>query len=171
MSASASLDAGAGSGGSGGTNLTLVHLRRVLAGMRGRRVGGAIDIGLGEEDEERPKKKARVQQQQQQGEKEGGQRQPEEDEGVMTWQDKDDFELAQDELLEDDVAGEDSQAAPQPASVSGEVVERPEEVVAVDVADDAEKGSRVDKEARKRDKKDRKAEKKKKVAEEKRKRA
>lgn len=147
--------------------MTLVHLRRVLAGMRGRRVGGAIDMGLGVDEEERPKKRARVQDTQQQQEDEETTA-----EGAMTWQDKDDFELAQDELLEDDVAGEDHQAAPQPASGSGEVVERPEEVVAVDVADGgAEKGSRVDKEARKRDKKERKAEKKRKTAEEKRKRA
>ena len=144
--------AGAATSSLGG-NLTLSNLRRVLLGMEGRRVGGAQFMatsgagGIDEQVDERPRKRVRREVEvDAQGEvvleentdynyNEEGQQ------GQDEWQEKDDYELEQDEILAVDAENEDeAQPAVGENSTSGNVLSRREEVQVKKVAMPASRG-------------------------------
>lgn len=154
------------------TNLTLTHLRRVLAGMAGQRVGGSTTLRdtKGDQDEEdaefsssRPAKRPRREiEVDADGETVlGG-----DDRHEGAWQEKDDFELEQDDVLAP--LADASEEQPYVGEASGEVVAPEEAELDVVVGDDdghrpttKETDKVIDKEQRKQAKKARESERKK----------
>jgi hypothetical protein len=159
-----------------GTNLTLAHLRRVLAGMKGEKIGGATMMdgfgskggdhdegGESRQDESRPRKRPR-RDVELDGDGEIVLEEQATTQQESEWQAKDDFELEQEEVVA--TVAEVADEQPQMGEGNGEEV-APEEAE----LDAVSGGKSVDKKERKKLKKQRAQDEKRAREEERRKKA